>query len=52
MLRALLLFALVLGVVLGGLMLLRNTAGPRPPKVPREPRPPRIENKDDDEGGW
>ncbi len=47
--RAILFFLLTLGVVLGGLLLLRRTASMRPPKgtrVRREIKP------DDDEDGW
>jgi hypothetical protein len=50
--RALLFFALALGVVLGGLFLLRRTAGTPPPRPPREPQPPRIDEKDDDADDW
>lgn len=50
--RALLFFALALGVVLGGLLLLRRTANTPPPRLPREPQPPRTEDKDDDANGW
>jgi len=52
MLRAVLVFALVLGVVLSGLMLLRRTAGHRPAKRQDERQPPRIEQKDEDDAGW
>lgn len=53
MLRALLLFALVLGVVLGGLLLLWRTAGMHPPK--RSDDRKRLEIKpppEDDDRGW
>jgi hypothetical protein len=42
--RAVIFFALVLGIVLSGLMLLRKTAG----RPPAERPPPRLEKKDDD----
>jgi hypothetical protein len=50
--RALVFFALVLGIVLSGLMLLRKTAGRPPVDHQRERPPPRIEKKDDDDSGW
>jgi hypothetical protein len=50
--RALLILALALGVVLGGLLLLKRTADTPVPRLPREPRPPRNDAKDDDESGW
>jgi uncharacterized membrane protein affecting hemolysin expression len=57
--RALLLLALALGIVLGGLLLLRRTANMPPPRVPREPQPrddDQDEDKDkdeeDDDRGW
>lgn len=53
MLRAILFFALALGVVLGGLLLLHKTAGQRPPQLPRvPPRLPRADQADDDDKGW
>jgi hypothetical protein len=50
MLRALLFFALALGVVVSGLLLLRRTAG-RPPAGGDAPATPRIakDDRDDDE---
>lgn len=50
--RALLILALALGVVLGGLLLLRRTADTPPPRLPHEPRPPRSDAEDEDESGW
>lgn len=53
--RALLFFALALGVVLGGLFLLRRTANTPTPKLPRHPQPPNEDqnkDKDEDENGW
>lgn len=50
--RAILLFILVLGIVLGGLMLLHKTAGQRPPTSPRVPRLPRDEKNEDEDKGW
>ena len=53
--RALLFFALALGVVLGGLLLLRRTANTPTPRLPRKPQPrsdEQDENKEDDERGW
>jgi hypothetical protein len=55
--RALLFFALALGVVLGGLFLLRRTANTPTPRLPRQPQPPSDEQdkdkgKEDDESGW
>ena len=57
--RALLFFALALGVVLGGLFLLRRTANTPPPRPSREPQPRRDEqdtdqekDEEDDERGW
>ena len=54
--RALLFFALALGVVLGGLLLLKRTAHtPPPPRLPREPQARSDEKekeKDEDENGW
>jgi hypothetical protein len=50
--RALLILALALGVVLGGLLLLKRTADTPAPRLPREPQPPRNDAKDDDESGW
>jgi len=49
MLRAVLFFALVLGVVLSGLMLLRRTAGKRPPEEQGARPPPLLEKRDQDE---
>lgn len=49
MLRAVLFFALVLGVVLSGLMLLRRTAGKRPPKGQGARPPPLLEKRDQKE---
>ncbi len=52
MLRAILFFVLVLGIVLGGLLLLRKTAGRPLPKLPAQPRlPPSQDKKDKDEDG-
>jgi Protein of unknown function (DUF2897) len=53
MLRALLVFALVLGIVVGGLMLLRRTANMNPP-IPKRDHPPAAESEvdKDDESGW
>ncbi len=50
MLRALLFFALALGVVLSGLLLLRRSAGKPPPAEGDTQRKPRIahENPDKD----
>ena len=51
MLRAILVFALVLGIVVGGLLLLRRTANMQPP-IPKRDHPPADKiaaNKDDDE---
>ncbi len=48
MFRALVMFLLVLGIVAGGLMLLRRTAG-KPPKEYRKVE--RIEDEDD-RRGW
>lgn len=51
MLRAILVFALVLGIVVGGLMLLRRTANMQPP-IPKRDHSPADKiaaNKDDDE---
>jgi hypothetical protein len=60
--RALLFFALALGVVLGGLFLLRRTANtPTPPRLPHEPQArgdekdkdkEKDKEKDEDESGW
>jgi hypothetical protein len=53
--RALLFFALALGVVLGGLFLLRRTANTPTPKLPRDPQPRsdhKNQDKDEDENGW
>ncbi|HSC07970.1 MAG TPA: DUF2897 family protein [Steroidobacteraceae bacterium] len=53
--RALLFFALALGVVLGGLFLLRRTANTPTPKLPRDPQPRNEDqdrDKDEDENGW
>ena len=53
--RALLFFALALGVVLGGLFLLRRTANTPIPKLPRDPQPRNEDedkDKDEDENGW
>jgi hypothetical protein len=48
MLRALLFFALALGVVVSGLLLLRRTAG-QPPADGSAPSTPRIAKEDRDE---
>lgn len=51
--RAIIFFLLALGIVLGGLLLLRRTAGMRPPKgtrVRKEIQPP--DEEDDDRRGW
>jgi DUF2897 family protein len=48
--RALLFFALALGVVLGGLFLLRRTANTPIPKLPRNED--QDKEKDEDENGW
>jgi hypothetical protein len=54
--RALLFFALALGVVYGGLLLLRNSAGKPPPRLPRKPierlDQDKDKDRDDDESGW
>jgi hypothetical protein len=55
--RALLFFALALGVVLGGLLLLKRTANTPPPRLPREPQARsddevKDKDKDEDESGW
>jgi hypothetical protein len=53
--RALLFFALALGVVLSGLFLLRRTANTPTPKLPRAPQPrneDQDKEKDEDENGW
>lgn len=55
MLRAILFFALVLGVVLSGLLLLRRSAGKSPPTVSDKRRTPRIAHDDpdkDDQDTW
>jgi Protein of unknown function (DUF2897) len=53
MLRALLVFALVLGIVVGGLMLLRRTANMNPP-IPKRDHPPagNSESDEDERSGW
>lgn len=51
MLRAILVFALVLGIVVGGLLLLRRTANMQPP-IPKRDRPPAQESEKDEESGW
>jgi hypothetical protein len=53
--RAILFFLLVLGIVIGGLMLLRRTANMPPPE--RDRSHPRVEIKpkdddDEDRSGW
>lgn len=48
MLRAILFFALVLGVVLSGLLLLRRSAGKPPPAEGETHRTPRIDRDDPD----
>lgn len=53
--RAILVFLLVLGIVLGGLLLLRRTAGMRPPKPDSKYKRVEMKPQDDDEddkGGW
>jgi uncharacterized membrane protein affecting hemolysin expression len=56
--RALLFFALALGVVLAGLFLLKRTANtPTPPRLPREPpahgdEKNKDKDKEDEENGW
>jgi len=55
MLRAILCFALALGVVLSGLLLLRRSAGKAPPAESDTHRTPRIthDNPDkDDQDTW
>lgn len=55
MLRAILFFALALGVVLGGLLLLRRSAGKLPPAKSDTHRAPRIAHDDpdkDDQDTW
>jgi hypothetical protein len=47
--RAILFFLLVLGIVLGGLMLLRRTAGMRPPKPDTKYKRVEIKPPDDEE---
>jgi DUF2897 family protein len=53
MLRAILVFALVLGIVIGGLMLLRRTANMNPP-VPKHKLPPPGKNnsEEDEDDSW
>lgn len=51
MLRAILVFALVLGIVVGGLLLLRRTANMQPP-IPKRDHPPAQESEKDEESGW
>jgi hypothetical protein len=54
--RALLFFALALGVVLGGLFLLRRTANTPPPRPPQprsdEQDTDQEKDEEDDERGW
>ena len=54
--RALLFFALALGVVLAGLFLLKRTANtPTPPRLPHEPQArddDKDKEEDEDESGW
>ncbi|HZF27154.1 MAG TPA: DUF2897 family protein [Steroidobacteraceae bacterium] len=53
MLRAILVFALVLGIVVGGLLLLRRTADMQPPIRKRERPPAKDRDSDEEEGsGW
>ena len=47
--RAILIFAIVLGIVIGGLMVLRRTANMNPP-IPKEKlKPQRKDDADEDE---
>lgn len=51
--RAILVFLLVLGIVVGGLMLLRRTAGMRPAKPDSKYKRVEIKPDDDeDKSGW
>jgi hypothetical protein len=51
--RAILIFAIVLGIVIGGLMLLRRTANMNPPLPKRKLPPPGKDDSDEDEdSGW
>jgi hypothetical protein len=56
MIRALLLLALVLGIVIGGLMLLRRTANtgvPKPGDLPRRQiKGPEEDKDEEDRSGW
>lgn len=57
MIRALLVIALVFGVIVGGLMLLRrtsNTGVPRPGEMPRKQirGPDEKEKEEEDRSGW
>jgi hypothetical protein len=49
-LRAILVLAIVLGIVIGGLLLLRRTANMQPP-IPKVRRPPDDEDEDA-RSGW
>ena len=50
MFRAVILFLLVLGIVIGGLMLLKRTAGKPPPEGYK--RLGSRDSRDDDADGW
>lgn len=52
--RAILVFLLVLGIVLGGLMVLRRTAGMRGPKPDSKHKRVDIKppEEDEDKSGW
>jgi hypothetical protein len=55
MIRALILFALVVGIIVGGLMLLKrtsNTGVPRPGEMPRRQIKGPEDKDEDDRSGW
>ncbi|HKE45178.1 MAG TPA: DUF2897 family protein [Steroidobacteraceae bacterium] len=54
MLRALLVLALLLGIVIGGLLLLRRTANMQPPMPKRDPNAAKQapESEEDEDRGW